>query len=69
MPCEIIDVSISGAQLAVETVLGIPSTFILRIPTGEEIEVDVVRKSPGKLGVQYVRKMRRWIRVMPGIRR
>lgn len=55
LPCEIIDVSMSGAQLAVATVLGIPSTFILRLPTGEEFEVEVVRKSPGKLGVMYVR--------------
>ena len=54
VPCEIADVSMSGAQLIVATVLGIPSTFILRLPTGQEREVEVVRKSAGRLGVIYV---------------
>lgn len=55
VPCEIVDVSLSGAQLAVASVLGIPSALLLRLPTGQELEVEVVRKSPGKLGVRYVR--------------
>lgn len=55
LPCEIVDVSMSGAQLAVASVLGIPSYFILRLSTGQEFEVEVVRRSPGKLGVKYIR--------------
>ena len=57
IPCQVMDVSVSGAQLAVATVLGIPSTFILRLPTGQEIDVEVVRKSPRKLGVNFVRSV------------
>ena len=55
IPCEIVDVSMSGAQLAVASVLGIPSNFILRLPTGQEIDVEVVRRTPRKLGIKYVR--------------
>ena len=55
IPCEILDVSTSGAQLAVITVFGIPATFVLRLPTGHQMDVEVVRRSAGKLGVRYVR--------------
>lgn len=55
IPCRIIDVSLSGAQLSVPTVLGIPERLTLRLPTGQQIDVDVVRKSAGRLGVRYVR--------------
>lgn len=55
LPCEIIDASMSGAQLAVESVLGIPSAFILKLPTGEMMDVEVVRRSPRKLGVKFIR--------------
>ena len=54
--CEIVDVSLSGAQLGVASVLGIPSAFVLRLPTGQELEVEVVRRSPRRLGVSYIRR-------------
>lgn len=55
VPCDILDVSLSGALLAVATVLGIPDRAVLRLPNGQQVLVEIVRRNRGKLGVKYVR--------------
>ena len=52
--CWIIDVSATGAQIGVATVLGIPETFDLRLDTGECYRVVVIRRAAGKLGLRII---------------
>ena len=50
--CQILDISKTGARLAVNSVLGIPFSFELRA-MGQTLGVTVVRKQPGKLHVKF----------------
>jgi hypothetical protein len=50
--CRVSDRLGTGAQLRVNSVLGIPDTFRLEIPlTGEELRARVVWRSAGNVGV------------------
>ncbi|XYD11326.1 PilZ domain-containing protein [Methylobacterium sp. NMS12] len=50
--CRVLDRSPGGAQLRVNSVFGLPETFMLEIPqTEERISARVVWRSAGNLGV------------------
>ena len=51
-PCQIIDLSRTGARLGLNSVFGIPDAFELRV--GEQtFNATVVRKLPGRLHVKF----------------
>ena len=52
--CAIRNVSPSGALLVVPSILGIPNSFELRVDDGATHRVEVVRRSPNRLGVKFV---------------
>ncbi|XYD09895.1 PilZ domain-containing protein [Methylobacterium sp. NMS12] len=50
--CRVLDRSTGGAQLRVNSVFGLPDTFMLEIPqTEERVSARVVWRSAGNLGV------------------
>jgi hypothetical protein len=54
IPCEIIDLSSSGALLAVASVLGVPPQFRLEPHAGGSYVVEGVRREAGKVGVRFM---------------
>jgi hypothetical protein len=52
--CQIKDFSVTGAQIVVPSVLGIPDEFILQAPTGQARRVRVQRRGIARLGVSFI---------------
>jgi hypothetical protein len=52
--CSILDVSSTGALIQVRSILGIPNRFQLHEDAGPAHKVEVVRRSPSRLGVKFV---------------
>jgi hypothetical protein len=50
--CQLLDVSKTGARLGIDSVLGVPSSFELRV-AGQTLRATVVRKTPGRLYVKF----------------
>lgn len=52
--CKVVDFSVSGAQLQVPSVLGVPDEFMLRAPTGGCRRVQVKRRGIARVGVAFI---------------
>ena len=54
MKCSIVDLSATGAQVLVPSILGIPNEFQLRVGEAPARRVEVVRRGRSRLGVKFL---------------
>jgi hypothetical protein len=52
--CWLIDVSATGAQVGVASILGVPHAFTLCLENGEWRRAVVVRRQAGRLGLRFL---------------